>query len=457
MDLRDCFSRVIGPAIVVAGLALVAPPADAGWSEPAQLNKPGSMVSFVDSDVGNRGYAIVAWSQFTEADLRNDRKVLGMVRLKEPGAKKFSPTLVLGRVAGSPFVSIGDHGHTVLTWAGPGGTQFVRSRGPRSDWSKAQRIRGGKPGWSKVEVGADGTAVLLSAVRKGLDGGGKQVVVSVREPGEKTFSAWRAISTEPRTLGGDADLVVGRNGKATVVWPAGCPMDPPFLNARYVDIDGDQSTEPKEIENTKCVTFNLDIERDAGGYQYIRFGGSQENLTGVKLSVRPPGESFPEAEWVSEPGRLSGGGDMAVSPKGRVFLAWRDEDQDLDEMGLRYAVFQKDQRVVGPVVMKSARMDRKKRMDILQAMAFLPNGKLSTFWYEHWLVPPSEGGWRFRFGTKLIDPLAPRIDHRYRFPIAPRVTPGDVKIDVALDGSRFTRWTVGRKGWANSIRWMAAP
>lgn len=460
MALKVFSWRLVVPAVIVsiAAVALTASAAaKAGWTEPSQLNQKGFVIFGVESDVGNNGYAVVSWSQITKKEMFDHRKPFGLIRVKAPGAGKFGPVKRLGRIGQAADLSIGSGGHTVLTWSNSKGQQIVISRGPRTGWSKPQRIEGGEPGWARVEVGPDGTAVLQSAVRKGLSGGGREVVVSVREPGRRKFSPWRAISTSSATIGGTVDLVVGRNGRATVVWAASCPIDPPFLNARYVDIDGANATEPIEIENTKCVTFDLDIEADDAGYQYLRIGGSLENLTGVKLSVRRPGEPFPEAEWVSEPGRLSGGGDMAVSRKGRVFLAWRDEDQEKDEMSLRFATFQKDQKLVGPAVMSSARMDRSRRMDLLQDMAFLPNGKLSTFWYEHWLVPVSQGAWRFRFGTKQIDSVSPKIDHLYKFPIAPRVTPGDVKIEVAPDGSQFARWTVSREGWADAIRWMAAP
>lgn len=450
--------RLVAAGFFAALMAMLpsVPAEAADWSKQSQLNKQGSKLFSIDSEVGNGGYAIVGWSQISNQAELVERNMFGLVRVKAPGARGFGPPMNLGRVKSGPDIAIGDRGHTVLAWTKLNGAQYVTTRGPRTKWSKPQRIHGGKIGGAKVEVGPDGTAVLLSGASRGLNDPKAKVVVSTRLPGHKRFSAWRKISGSAKTVGYDTDLVVGRKGRATVVWAATCPFSRPFYNASFVDIAGSRVSRPKQIRNTQCVTTGLNLEADRDGFQYLRIIGSEKgHLTGLKLSVRRPGKPFPTAAWVSDPEELTGQSFMAVSRKGRVFLAWWEDELDGPGEAMTFATFEKDRKTAGPAEIANVRSDRTGRLDRLQALAFLPGGSLASIWYEHWLVPP-RGDWRFRFGTKRLDPFDPRIDHEYDYPLNTELTPGNVQIDVAPDGSRLARWTLGRRGYPNVIRWMSA-
>lgn len=427
------------------------------WSKLARLTKGAPTIVRVDSDVGPRGFAVVAWSQ-VPADAAQTRKFgTGMVRVKPPGHRRFTDVLRLGRVAWGPEVSIGDRGHTVLAWSSPDQSIYFMRRGPRTKWSSPQRVPGTARGGAVLDVGPDGTAVLFSTFVRSVRDPQAHAIASVMKPGSTRFLPWQRVSRSADSVGFRGDAIASTKGRATVVWGGPCPLEGPSArDAVWVDLKGRWASRPQSISNSKCPAFDLDLERDNSGHQYLKVGGSQAAWLGVKLAVREPGKHFPRAELVSPADVFTDGGNLTVDRRGRAFVSWRANEYGRPAAaGYEFATYRHQNQIAsGPI--EGVHVDRTARMDIPGAFAFDPNGNLSSLWIQHWVTGP-RNDWRFRVGTDQIDPLAPTIAPAYDYGVAIGSTPGNLTLNAARDGSQLAVWEMNRKGHPRSINWMELP
>lgn len=449
---RGTATWIAMPAIALL-ILLACPSAGFGWSAPRLLNEGDAKILSVSGGVGKRGYAVMAWSQVRDDLPFVSKNVRAFVRVKGEGARGFGRVRSLGRATGGPGVEVGSNGHTLVTWTRPGNKQMVMMRSPRGRWSKPQVLGGNERRGVLGEIGPDGTMLLVSTNVRGSRDPKANIKVALKLPRESRFGPWRKASRSGLTVGLHTDLVVGNKGHATVLWSGPCPLGGPAENARWVDITRKRVSAPKQIQDSKCVAFDLDLERDRAGYQYLRIGGTEKPWIGIKFAVRSPGADFPPMELISPEGQLTNGGDMAVSPDGDVFLVWDSHDEEQAPLAREFVTYKQDQRLAGPALIAGARVDKSGRFDRVRAMGFLPDGTLSTIWWEQWLV--SGGRERFKIQPKTINPISPRINHRYGIPIKPNLYPTNVDMDVASDGSQMIWWTVA-DGHDRSIRWIQA-
>lgn len=451
---RSATALVLLALALVVALLFSTTPASA-WTKTAQMNRQGVKLLQVDVDAGNRGYSVIGWRQISNSAPLIESKVVGFVRIKRPGSRWFGTALRLGKVRTGPSVTIGDHGHTVVTFSRLNGVVYAMVRGPRTRWSKPQRIRGDAPKWAGAKVGPDGSTVLWTSSSRSTTDPNAKVMISTKLPGKRRFSRWRKVSGAGSTVGFDSDVVVGRRGRATVVWSGPCPLSGSARNAMYVDIAWRQVGRPREIPNSKCVTWDLDLEMDGAGYQYLRFGGSEASWMGVKYGVRAPDQRFPALQLASEPGKLTNGGSMAVSARGRVFLVWFETDLDDTSTGkTRYLTLQRRRPIGGPAELAGTVHDSTRRTSIGD-MAFMPDGSLSVFWREIRILGPNRS--MQILGIQRLDPMAPEFNPSVVARIPPALSAQDRTLAVAPDGSQLALWTISRLGWPRVVRWISAP
>lgn len=412
-------------------LALVTPP-DApasSWTKPRII--PGTQVRILgpEAAAGPRGYGVAAWV----GDVRKVKNFgligRGYVSVKLPGRRTFGrPVRFTDSLnIGSPALDINEKGTTVLTWAEPDGRQMVRFRGLGKGWSKPTAIRGGDSTGAFVSMGPDGTVALAGTM--GVDKPqSKRLVMAVKRPG-RPFSRWFRVSRDSADIGYDADLVAGTKGRVTLVFSPPCFSGPisQLRLTHYVDVVGTRASRPRAIGNTKCVTFDIDIERDAAGYQYLRIGGSTRDF-GTKLSIRRPGQGFPPAELMNLPEQAASGGDLTVNSKGQYALIWNYSNADFSNREA-YVYVNGRRDKTRSQVRKIANLEYPD--DFMLDAGMLPDGTISTFWKD---------AFHPRNGTGHLTPGLPFAGPTWDFPGQKEGGMGYYGLEVGPDGSRFVWW-----------------
>lgn len=412
-------------------VALVAPSTASAksWTKPGTI--AGTQVGILApaAAAGPRGYGVAAWVGDVRKVNNLGRIGRGYVSVKLPGRKNFGrPVRFTNSLdIGSPLLDINQRGTTVLTWAEPDGRQMVRFRNLRKGWTKATRIRGGDSSGALVSIGPDGTVALAGTM--GVDRlRTKRLVMAVKRPGRR-FSRWFRVSEDPADIGHNAKIVAGTRGRATLVFSPPCPVGPvsQLRLTHYVDVVGTRAGRPRAIGNSKCVTFDLDLERDAAGYQYLRIGGSTRDF-GTKLSIRRPGQGFPPAELMNLPEQAADGGDLTVNSKGQYALIWNYYNADFSNREA-YVYVNGRRDKTRSAVRKIANLEYPD--DYMLDAGMLPNGSITTFWKDAFLP---------RHGTGHLKPGVPFAGPSWDFPGQKENGIGLHGLEVGPDGSRFVWW-----------------
>ena len=143
----------------------------------------------------------MAWSKVRDDLPLISKNVRGFVRVKPEGTRDFGPVRSLGRVSGGQRVSIGENGHTLLTWTQPDKRQAVMVRTPRRRWSKPQTLASRDRIGVTGAVGPDGTMLLVSTnVRHSQDSKAK-IRVALTLPRQTKFEPWRTASRSGLQIG----------------------------------------------------------------------------------------------------------------------------------------------------------------------------------------------------------------------------------------------------------------
>jgi hypothetical protein len=353
----------------------------------------------------------------------------GYVSVKLPGRKTFGRPVRFTDSLGIDAidVDVNEKGTTVLTWNEPDGRRLVRFRGLRKGWSKPAVIRGADADGGLVSVGPDGTVAILGIWGSGLPKA-RRLVMAVKRPG-RPFSKWFPVSRNPADVGYDTDIVAGTKGRATLVFSPPCFSGPisQLRLTHYVDVVGTRASRPRAIGNTKCVTFSIDLERDAAGYQYLRIGGSTRDF-GTKLSIRRPGQGFPPAELMNLPEQPANGGDLTVNSKGQYALIWNYSNADFSNREA-YVYVNGRRDKTRSQVRKIANLEYPD--DFMLDAGMLPNGTISTFWRDAFFP---------RYGTGHLTPGVPFAGPTWDFPGQKENGIGFHGLEVGPDGSRFVWW-----------------
>lgn len=424
-----------------------------GWEPARQITPPGQTVATFSSDIGPKGLTAIAWTVSMPPTRGTSYRARVFAKIRLPGKDRFGPKRFLG-IAGPGYVTaaIGGRGLTVLSWPDPSNHLRVLTRSVDGTWTKAQRISAGKAHGAIIDVGVDGTTILLSSWA--AEGSSRQKIqVATRNRNTGRFSPWIKASQDPGSVGFDADVVAGVNGEGTVVWAGPCPVGSAARNASYVDMSGLMVTSPKTIPNSKCVPWDLDLQIDNAGRQYFRIGGSKYMWNGVKLAIRQPGQPFPAMKFLSETGEFTDGGILAVSPGGRATVIWRVADNQSYHWTKYQYVTSRNGRFPSAVrELENIRTNRHGRRDLLEGMAALPGGKVTMLWKESRTDP--DGSWRSRIGTRSWDPGTVFKRPSYQYPVAKELLAYPTLIDAASDGSRMAMWGKDDNALMRGINWI---
>ncbi|MBN8866552.1 MAG: hypothetical protein J0H98_03260 [Solirubrobacterales bacterium] len=353
---------------------------------------------------------------------------------------------------GEGYVSVGvGRRLSVVTWPDPNGRLRTAVYGRHGGWSRVQAVKGATTTGANLDVGSDGTVILVDAQSRGNGDPRARVISSVLLPGARKFSRWRKISTRAGAVSFESDVVAGRAGRGTIVWSGPCPMGG-GTNASYVDVRGTRFSKPREIPNSSCVPFDLDLEQDNKGRQYLRIGGSPKIWLGVRLSIRQPNRRFSRMRFVSTPGEFTDGGDLAVSPNGRVTMVWGTQEPGGLPRAYEFVSFSHGRFPGPPREIEGLRLDVTKKRDILSDIAPLPRGRITMLWREHWT--DSHGRWRFKLGIKDWRPGTHFSIPDYRYPISAKYIPYPARIRSGPDGSTISIWGKDANSGTQGLNWV---
>ncbi|MBN8866067.1 MAG: hypothetical protein J0H98_00800 [Solirubrobacterales bacterium] len=422
-------------AIVLAlALGCAGSAAADGWTKPRPATPKGAVD--MSAAVGGHGYAVIAYAMPLS---RRPFVVKLFTRVKPAGRKDFGPPRLLGRShSGWTNLEIGRRGLTLLSWSGLDDRLRVSKRNPRGGWAPPQVIRGGESSGAQLAIGRDGTAVLYDVIARSVRDPERRVMASVRDPRTGLFSDWRKISTDIERVGFKGAAVAGTKGRATVVFTP--PCDGTARPSSWVDIGPGGATEPKLIPNSGCVAWDIDLQADDQGNQYLRLG----LLTGVQLAIRGPGEDFGPATTVTAPTDSGDGGYLSVSRGGQATLLWgHTETQSTGRTSYLYVRSVNGSAPSPARRIPGVRLDRHKgRIDLLQDAAPLPQGRIAMIFEEVWEA--RDGDWKERVGTTVWRPGGPFRRPRYGS-VQPKLTlVYPVEITTSHQGSQLAWW--GREG-----------
>lgn len=423
-------------ALLALGICFGVVHAEARMSQVTDAVPVTSRTTGIDLDIGTRGFVVVAWIERKEG---HDDYVGSSVfaRVKPAGDKHLSKPVRLGTSSNYGVnVETGSGDLAVVSWSGPDGVLQYRHRRPGTRWSPARPIGDSPANYALLGIGLDGTIVAADAIRTSSHTSRRdtRVRVSIREPDSWTFSPWRIVSGDAK-VGYDLGVVAGTRGRGTVAWSGTCPTNGDGNPAYYVDFDFDSEAPPAMLENSKCAVWDLELQNDRWGRQYLKIG----TWTGLRLATRRPGEPFPLRMTSVTNSYARGHGDLSVSQDGHMTLIW---SRTVEGKGIatayRYVTMHKGSGLSKAMTMKGPRMNPDRKRDFLLDSAPLPGGGLFNLWSETWKDPDLR--FRHRFGVREWMPRTKFVRPKYRMRIPRLATPLPATADTASDGSRLAWW-----------------
>lgn len=443
---RFTFRSIIAPLLIFAiPMALVSSSAAVERDRLAAASDRG--VLGFDLAAGRDGYAVMTWSTRASRPGSKLFRANVFVRTRKPGATNFGRRHYLGKASSSSTqVAIGGRGVTTLVWTGLDGYLRIVSRSPRSGWGKSRLVRGARVSGARLSVGPDGTVALASLRNENLgDGRGRVLAVSFA-PAARQPARWRVISSATERIGFNVDVVAGTNGESTIVWSGPCRAGPAKVATSWVDLSGQLVSRPRRISGSGCVAWNIDLQADRFGNQYLRLG----LLGGVQLAVRKSGRSFEEAVRVNPPGINGGEGFLSVSDNGFATLVW---GTSVGKNGFGYVTSRRAMTPSESRHLEGPRTDLSGDRDALLDVAPLPGGNVAMLWAEIG-ARDSGGGWR-KLGVQRWKPGSGLGKLAYSVEIPESFIPFPVGIETGGRAS-IAWWQLvhERKPIGKSVRWL---
>lgn len=432
--------------LVAAALSL---PVLAHGSQARLAAASGKGVHGFDLAQGRNGYAVMAWLVKRDDSVQGNYRANVFVRTRLVGRPNFGARRFLG-VASSDSIGaeVGKNGKTLLTWSGVEGVLRFRTRTPRRQWSATRRVLGAKVSSARTAVGADGTIVMASLRNSALSGRTSIVWGVAWGPRSRGSKRWHRLDDAPERIGFHLDAVAGTAGRGTVVWSGPCRAGGSKVKTSWVDLKGRFSSQPKLIAESGCVAWDIDLQADRFGNEYLHLG----LLGGVQLTLRKKGQPFGRATRVSPAGINGGRGFLAVGANGLATLIW---GTSAHADGYSYVTSRRAGRPSTPRKLEGARTKIGETRDAILATASLPDGRLAMLWAEIGAVKPG-GSWD-RLGVKVWRPFTEFRQPGYSVSLPSDHIPFPTGISASSGPSWIAWWqqTHQREPVGKKVFWLA--
>ena len=419
---------------IFVGMLLMLFPASVTAREPQVAASAASGLYTFDLAVGNRGYAAMAWSA-EAADSKPGRyRANVFTRTRLPGREEFGPRRFTGR-ASSDFIAaeIGGNGTTVVAFSGTDGYLTYSVRTPRLGWSPLKTVAGARVTSARLSIASDGTVAMASLRNISFANLPSRVLGTVWRGRSGRQPRWRVLSTDEESIGFNLSVLAGPGERGTVAWSGPCRAEGSKEATSWAAVNASSSTPARSIKGSGCVAWDIELQADRFGNQYLRLG----LLAGVQLAIRKAGRPFSPAVRIGPAGFGAAGGYLAVSDNGLATLILGSTRV---EGGLLYGTSRKGGRLSELKELENVRTDLAGRRDFLREVAPLPGGRLAMFWAEIWPPPPSGGQWR-GLGVKVWHPSQTFTRPEYS-EIPPNFIPSPSGLATGGKGDSIAWWNL---------------
>ena len=394
-------------ASLVIGWALV--PASASANSEVLYSDSEAGIDYPDFVAGRNGFALVGWSPEAQ-DQPTSARALSYsidrvaVRVRRPGHPTFGAVKQLGAPGSFGLeLKISENQTAFAKWADADGSIHVSTRRPNGAWSGPEEVFPGGSGVGTLSIGPDGTAAIALVMGKRLPSAeatvrSRKVFVAVKSPKQKRFGPARLISRGGGVVGNYLDLEAGSKGRVTIAWSGWCPIGPRrfWQPARIVDISRGKASTPRQVADSECPTFGIDLAGRPGQTQYLLVDGSMKDWNGVRVSKRPSGKMFGKTRLVSEPGEPTLGAHLSVSLRGRAIVVWRFSDSGVawEPSGFKFTTSLPRGSFKSPKTVSGIRGDQ-----VLISTEGTPHGGLAMAWQHIGDSPSTEPTNKLSTGT----------------------------------------------------------
>ena len=296
-----------------AGVLLMTHPAAGQAREPRVGASAGSGIYAFDLAVGNRGYAVMAWSVEAADSERGRYRARVFTRTRLPGRARFGPRRFIGTAwNGYIATEIGANGTTVVAFSGTDELLTYSLRTPRLDWSGLKTVAGARVAGARISIATDGSVAMASLRNRSFDNLPSRVLGVVWRGRSAEQHRWRVLSRDQEAIGYDLDVVAAPGERSTVAWSAACKNRGANPSASWVSMNSSRLSPVRKVRGSICVAWPIDMQADRFGNQYLYLG--------VQLAIRKAGTATMSVAKIGPPGFNRGGGQLSVSENGLATL-----------------------------------------------------------------------------------------------------------------------------------------
>lgn len=307
--------------IAIAGCALLAPAAQAGWLPPVGISAPSDYAATPHVVLDSEGNATAVWQSWNGTDMvvESAYRPAGQgwgtpIDLSEP---ELAGEIVPGEHdAGSPQIVVDRNGNVTVIWerfAGPNEIVLQTVDRPTGgtwtepiDVAKADQGTHLEP-WLAVDWEGNSTAVW--------------------EQGEVIQSSFRPFAGEwgePIPLSGEESVLpqaaMDARGDATAVWMRQDGSHP-VVESSYRPEQGEWEA-PTQVSQPGEGSGNPHVAIDAKGDSLVVWRGEDEGEELLRAAYRPVGGSWGPPANVSAPGEQVQEPRAALDPDGNAIVVW---------------------------------------------------------------------------------------------------------------------------------------
>lgn len=296
------------------------------WGPAAELAPTSTPASSVRLGMTATGYAVAVWQAGSPGPgpTKGQAHSSVMAAVRAPGTDSFAiPTELSGANHGeSPQLAVAADGTTAAVWrSAQDGVLRASFRTPTQDWGAPVRVARKSRGAPRLSANAAGDGLLVWRARAST--------IRAARLHDLGFEAPRDLMAD-RHLGifGPAPAT-SPTGRHAVIWSGKCSLGATTGRhhaARVLEVDRQGRPGPiHKIPRSECPDAGVDIAIAGDRELVALINGSLRAEGGVRVAVRPPGESFDRARLLSEAGQQADFGQVEMSAAGTAIAAWDDD------------------------------------------------------------------------------------------------------------------------------------
>lgn len=226
-----------------------------------------------------------------------------------------------------------------------------------------------------------------------------------------------------------------------MVWPGVCGGTT-SVRTSWVSMNAAKVSPPRLIKGSGCVAFDIDLQADRFGNEYLRLG----SFGSTQLATRKAGRGFSKAVRLNAAWG-GGSGDLSVSNNGLATVVFGGS---ASRFGYSFVTSKRGGPPSAPKKLDT-RVNLRGRRDALLNLAPLPRGRVAMFWSEIWPSDDDGGGWR-GLGVEVWHPNQPFTRPGYSVELPPHYIPFPAAVATGRSGPWIAWWEQVQESEASAKR-----